>query len=554
MKDLSKLGLSLLFLAVLASVSAQNTMFTYQGRVTDNGTNFTGVGQFKFALATSTNTSVAKATASVLSGQVSGCTVLNGGFGYTSAPAVTFSAAFGSGARATATISGGVVTAITVNQPGSGYFLAPTVSIAPPSANILYTTYWSNDGTSSAGSEPTAAVSVWVTNGLFTVTLGDTNLSNMVGMENTLFTRFGLQLRIWFNDGLNGFAALDPAQSLTPTPYAAVAAFANTASNVAASAQLNVTGLVIQDNTANTAYPVGAPNIIEGSSVNYVASGVVGATIGGGGATNYYGSGSYSNSVKGNYGTVSGGVRNTASGESATVGGGYQNTASNNSATVGGGFINTASGVSATVSGGDRNTASGIGATVVGGVLNIASGYSSLAAGCNAQATNTGAFVWADYYFNSNPLTSTNDNSVTMRAAGGYRLFSNSGATAGVYLVPGGTAWATISDKNAKKDFAAVNTESVLDKLAAIPIERWRYKWEGEQATLNIGPMAQDFKAAFYPGRDDKSITTLEFDGVELAAIQGLNRKLQHKDTEITALKQELAELKALVQQLAQPK
>jgi trimeric autotransporter adhesin len=141
-----------------------------------------------------------------------------------------------------------------------------------------------------------------------------------------------------------------------------------------------------------------------------------------------------------------------------------------------------------------------------------------------------------------------------MRASGGYRLFSNSGATAGVFLAPNGTAWATISDKNAKKDFAAVNPESVLDKLAAIPVEQWRYQWEDAAATPNIGPMAQDFKAAFYPGRDDKSITTLEFDGVELAAIQGLNRKLQQKDTEITELKQELAELKSLVQQLAQPK
>jgi len=39
--------------------------------------------------------------------------------------------------------------------------------------------------------------------------------------------------------------------------------------------------------------------------------------------------------------------------------------------------------------------------------------------------------------------------------------------------------------------------------------------------------MAQDFKAAFFPGRDDKVITTLEFDGVELAAIQGLNEKVE---------------------------
>jgi hypothetical protein len=62
--------------------------------------------------------------------------------------------------------------------------------------------------------------------------------------------------------------------------------------------------------------------------------------------------------------------------------------------------------------------------------------------------------------------------------------------------------------------------------------------------------MAQDFKGAFYPGRDDKSISTLEFDGVALAAIQGLNRKLDEKDTEIQALKQSVAELKQLISQL----
>jgi len=49
--------------------------------------------------------------------------------------------------------------------------------------------------------------------------------------------------------------------------------------------------------------------------------------------------------------------------------------------------------------------------------------------------------------------------------------------------------------------------------------------------------MAQDFKAAFYPGRDDKSISTLEFDGVELAAIQGLNEKVEQLNAENEQLK-----------------
>jgi cell division protein FtsB len=67
--------------------------------------------------------------------------------------------------------------------------------------------------------------------------------------------------------------------------------------------------------------------------------------------------------------------------------------------------------------------------------------------------------------------------------------------------------------------------------------------------------MAQAFKAAFYPGRDDKSITTLEFDGVELAAIQGLNEKLEARTGQLEAenaeLKQRLAALEARVKQLA---
>ena len=90
----------------------------------------------------------------------------------------------------------------------------------------------------------------------------------------------------------------------------------------------------------------------------------------------------------------------------------------------------------------------------------------------------------------------------------------------------------------------SVDSRAVLEKLATVPVQRWHYQWE---ATPHLGPAAQDFKAAFYPGRDDKSITTLEFDGVDLAAIQGLNQKLEdkleQKQTEIAELRQQNAEL-----------
>ena len=133
---------------------------------------------------------------------------------------MTISGGGGTGATASASMSGGAVTSVNVLTPGSGYTSAPTVTVAPPPANISYVSFWSNDGTSVAGSAPTAAVSVGVTNGLFTVVLGDITIANMTAVSASLFTQPNLQLRIWFNDGVDGFATLSPMQNLTPTPYA----------------------------------------------------------------------------------------------------------------------------------------------------------------------------------------------------------------------------------------------------------------------------------------------------------------------------------------------
>jgi hypothetical protein len=190
----------------------------------------------------------------------------------------------------------------------------------------------------------------------------------------------------------------------------------------------------------------GAPNIIGGSQINFVAGGVVGATIGGGGATNYSGS-SYTNSVTADFGTVSGGANNTASGFGygatvgggifntasgayyATVGGGLNNTASGGySATVGGGYGNTASGSYATVGGGYGNTASGsYYATVPGGLNNLAGGQYSFAAGQRAKAINDGTFVWADSQ--NADFSSTSSDQFLIRAQGGVGIGKNNPAS-----------------------------------------------------------------------------------------------------------------------------
>ena len=106
-----------------------------------------------------------------------------------------------------------------------------------------------------------------------------------------------------------------------------------------------------------------------------------------------------------------------------------------------------------------------------------------------------------------------------------------------------GTTWANGSDRNSKEDFAAVNPRTVLEKVSALPITEWKYKVDAD-GTQHLGPMAQDFHAAFgLNGTDDKHIATVDEEGVALAAIQGLNQKLNDKDAEIQKLEERLEKL-----------
>ena len=117
-----------------------------------------------------------------------------------------------------------------------------------------------------------------------------------------------------------------------------------------------------------------------------------------------------------------------------------------------------------------------------------------------------------------------------------------------------GTTWVNGSDQNSKEAFTPINPQAMLNKVAALPITEWKYKVEPD-GSRHLGPMAQDFHAAFgLNGEDDTHIATVDESGVALAAIQGLNQKLNEKDGEIQALKQSVAELKKLVQSLAEKK
>lgn len=101
-----------------------------------------------------------------------------------------------------------------VNFDGTGQFKFALVS------NGGSTTYWSNDGSSTAGSQPAAAVSLSVTRGLYSVLLGDTALSGMTAVPPEVFQNADVRLRVWFNDGTHGFQLITPDQRLAAAPWA----------------------------------------------------------------------------------------------------------------------------------------------------------------------------------------------------------------------------------------------------------------------------------------------------------------------------------------------
>lgn len=86
------------------------------------------------------------------------------------------------------------------------------------------TTSWSNDGTSTNGGQPTSCVSLSTgTDGEFSVTLGDTALTNMTALPESTFntTTSDLYLAVWLKATSFSTEQLTPNILLTSAPYAA---------------------------------------------------------------------------------------------------------------------------------------------------------------------------------------------------------------------------------------------------------------------------------------------------------------------------------------------
>jgi hypothetical protein len=108
------------------------------------------------------------------------------------------------------------------------------------------------------------------------------------------------------------------------------------------------------------------------------------------------------------------------------------------------------------------------------------------------------------------------------------------------------TAHLTTSTRSAKQGFQPIDNQEILSKVASLPITRWSFI-KDPNSDLHIGPVAEDFRAAFNLGMDDKTIATVDADGIALASIQALHSQLQVKDEQISDLLRRVEQLEALL-------
>jgi hypothetical protein len=239
----------------------------------------------------------------------------------------------------------------------------------------------------------------------------------------------------------------------------------------------------------------------------------------------------------------------TARGYASTAMGGATTASSDYSTAMG--HLTTASGRSSTAMG-SETIASGTASTAMGH-RSVAGADHSFALGKQAiiDPSHIGTFLYADE--GTFDFVSLAEDEFAVRAKGGVRFVSGTLADgtprAGVVLTPGASSWSVLSDRSAKENFRNEDGEVVLDAIASMPIQSWNYK--AQNATIrHIGPTAQDFYAAFELGEDELRINTIDIDGVNLLAIQALERRTRDLQEQLEAKDQEIEELRATMSAL----
>jgi hypothetical protein len=200
---------------------------------------------------------------------------------------------------------------------------------------------------------------------------------------------------------------------------------------------------------------------------------------------------------------------------------------------------------------GYTNSASGQGTVAIGYRVQALEDY-SVTLGYRGIAKHEGSMILSDASSLSATIssytTSTADNQLTARYAGGFRFFTNRDMNVGVSLNPGGNSWNIISDSTKKERFVNANGEDMLKKLRTMRLGSWNYKVQPAAQYRHYGPMAQDFYAAF--GNDkygtignDTTIAQADMDGVMMIMIKALEKRTAAQALEITKLKTENKEL-----------
>ena len=226
--------------------------------------------------------------------------------------------------------------------------------------------------------------------------------------------------------------------------------------------------------------------------------------------------GVYGIATSGGYGVYGTSESSTGSGVFGTV---SASTGSYNA--VYGSVPSTGSSSASGVKGENLNTSGGVGV----------SAYTAASAGRSILATG------------SVMIENRSANGSATSAADGLIVWSNSGASG--FNASG--ALFTPSDRNVKNTFTAIDEGEVLEKLALLPVTKWHYR--NDDKTWYMGPMAQDFMSTFGLGDKDTVIHSVNADGVALAAIKGLNTKVEDKSK---ALEARLSELESRVVLLEQ--
>lgn len=495
-----------------ATLAAIPDAVPYQGRVAVDGTNFTGTGQFKFAI-------------------------------YEQTPGDTASAAL----------------------------------------------LWTNAAGATSGTvaEPASSVSLPVTNGLYGAGLGDTALANMAALPVSLAPATSKRafVRVWFDDGTHGFQAITPDLELRAAPFAREAAntaslggvaFANfvrtdtanvftavdgvTITGTGPSADTPATGATVPVSGAGTrmeflpGYSAFRAGTVTGSQWDAVNIGLNSTALG-------------YNTVANGYRSTAIGSETTASGSSSVAVGNHSIAGARSSTALG--FYTTASGFGSTALGcattasGDVSTALGY-TTTASGEGATALGYTTTASGRYATALGASTTASGDWATTSgHNTTASGVCSTAMGHSNEARIYCETviGAYAPIIAPIGGTtsswdpadplfmigngtsdsarsiafivlkngnaavlgALAQGSDRNRKTDIVPADTAAVLAKVGALPLATWKYK---DETVTHLGPMAQDFFAAFQLGGSDTSITSIDADGVALASIQELAKRV----------------------------